>query len=188
MGNCLERSLSENSDEDFLNELSSDEGTLSNNHELNTQPMNSSTAEGSSSSNRRQRCRHRSHHHQRSIPTNYTRITDSLLSLTSANLYNGGSGISSSLPNSNHLNNQNGNYLSSSFPPSTMDISNYNQQQQPVYYLSPNVQRTADQLTEADQIKLLKRMTLIQQLPLHLYNEEKKNKEYLYSVYSFFLF
>jgi hypothetical protein len=51
------------------------------------------------------------------------------------------------------------------------------QQQQPVYYLSPNVQRTADQLTEEEQIKLLKRMTLIQQLPSGLYDESKKNKE-----------
>ena len=38
--------------------------------------------------------------------------------------------------------------------------SNNNSSQ--VYYLAPNVQRTADQLTEEEQIKLLKRMTLIQ--------------------------
>lgn len=46
-----------------------------------------------------------------------------------------------------------------------------------VYYLAPNVQRTADQLTEEEQIKLLKRMTLIQQLPSGSYDENKKNKE-----------
>lgn len=46
-----------------------------------------------------------------------------------------------------------------------------------VYYLTPNVQRTADQLTEEDQIKLLKRMALIQQLPSGSYDENKKNKE-----------
>ena len=51
------------------------------------------------------------------------------------------------------------------------------QQQQQVYYLTPNVQRTADQLTEEEQIKLLKRMTLIQQLPSGSYDENKKNKE-----------
>lgn len=46
-----------------------------------------------------------------------------------------------------------------------------------VYYLTPNVQRTADQLTEEEQIKLLKRMALIQQLPSASYDENKKNKE-----------
>lgn len=49
--------------------------------------------------------------------------------------------------------------------------------QQQVFYLTPNVQRTADQLTEEEQIKLLKRMTLIQQLPCGFYDENKKNKE-----------
>lgn len=46
-----------------------------------------------------------------------------------------------------------------------------------VFYLAPNVQRTADQLTEEEQIKLLKRMALIQQLPVGSYDESKKNKE-----------
>jgi len=49
--------------------------------------------------------------------------------------------------------------------------------QQQVFYLNPSVQRTADQLTEEEQIKLLKRMTLIQQLPSGTYDENKKHKE-----------
>jgi len=51
------------------------------------------------------------------------------------------------------------------------------QSNEPVYYLTPNVQRTAGQLTEEEQIKLLKRMALIQQLPSGKYDANKKNKE-----------
>jgi hypothetical protein len=46
-----------------------------------------------------------------------------------------------------------------------------------VYYVSPHQQRTAEQMTEEEQIKLLKRMTLIQQLPTGTYDQNKKNKE-----------
>lgn len=51
------------------------------------------------------------------------------------------------------------------------------QQQQQVFYMNPCVQRTADQLTEEEQIKLLKRMALIQQLPSGTYDESRKHKE-----------
>lgn len=50
-------------------------------------------------------------------------------------------------------------------------------QQQQVFYMNPCVQRTADQLTEEEQIKLLKRMALIQRLPSGTYDENKKHKE-----------
>lgn len=68
------------------------------------------------------------------------------------------------------------NGLSSSFPSNAgLDPSMSSQQQ--VFYLTPNTQRTADQLTEEEQIKLLKRMTLIQQLPTGSFDENKKHKE-----------
>lgn len=51
------------------------------------------------------------------------------------------------------------------------------QQQQQVFYMNPCLQRTADELTEEEQIKLLKRMALIQQLPSGTYDENKKHKE-----------
>jgi len=71
---------------------------------------------------------------------------------------------SSSLPSSLHMG-----------PVGSLATSGSMSQQ--VFYLTPNVQRTADQLTEEEQIKLLKRMALIQQLPCGFYDENKKNKE-----------
>jgi hypothetical protein len=71
--------------------------------------------------------------------------------------------------------------FSSSLPSSGLDTpysqQQQQQQQQQVFYLTPNTQRTADQLTEEEQIKLLKRMTLIQQLPTGSFDENKKHKE-----------
>jgi hypothetical protein len=74
--------------------------------------------------------------------------------------------------------------MSSSLPISGMNAmvpssssSNPSAQQQQVFYLTPNTHRTADQLTEEEQIKLLKRMTLIQQLPTGSWDENKKHKE-----------
>lgn len=52
-----------------------------------------------------------------------------------------------------------------------------NAQNLPVYYPSPNVSRTAVQLTEEEQIKIAQRMGLIAQLPSGLYDGSKKNKE-----------
>ncbi|RNA31964.1 RING finger 11 [Brachionus plicatilis] len=63
--------------------------------------------------------------------------------------------------------------LSSSLPNQPFNLASTQQ----VYYLSPHIQRTADQLTEEDQIKLLKRKALIDQLPCGDYDENKKHKE-----------
>lgn len=78
--------------------------------------------------------------------------------------------------------------LSSSFPSTTAlgasaAAAGATSSQQ-VVYLTPNTQRTVDQLTEEEQVKLLKRMTLIQQLPTGSFDENKKHKEY----FSRFLF
>ena len=70
-------------------------------------------------------------------------------------------------------NNNGESVLSSSLPNQPFNLPSSQQ----VFYLSPNVQRTADQLTEEDQIKLLKRMTLIQQLPCGAYDQNKKHRE-----------
>ncbi|CAG2105022.1 unnamed protein product [Medioppia subpectinata] len=47
----------------------------------------------------------------------------------------------------------------------------------PVYYPSPNVSRSAAQLTEEEQIKIAQRMGLIQHLPTGVYDGSKKNRE-----------
>ncbi|CAF0733439.1 unnamed protein product [Brachionus calyciflorus] len=89
--------------------------------------------------------------------------------------------INSSLLNQNRsmlshrarINNNTENIFSTSLPNQSFSLTSSQQ----VYYLTPNVQRTADQLTEEDQIKLLKRMALIQQLPCGAYDENKKHRE-----------
>lgn len=68
--------------------------------------------------------------------------------------------------------------LPSSLPNQPFNFSSSQQ----VYYLSPHIQRTADQLTEEDQIKLLKRKALIDQLPCGDYDENKKHKEYVFLI------
>ena len=70
--------------------------------------------------------------------------------------------------------------LSSSFPSTTAlgATAGGATSSQQVVYLTPNTQRTVDQLTEEEQVKLLKRMTLIQQLPTGSFDENKKHKEY----------
>lgn len=47
----------------------------------------------------------------------------------------------------------------------------------PVYHPSPNVTRTATQLTEEEQIKIAKRIGLIHHLPSGMYDGSKKTKE-----------
>nr|CAD7441373.1 unnamed protein product [Timema bartmani] len=47
----------------------------------------------------------------------------------------------------------------------------------PVYYPSPNVRRIASQLSEEEQIKIAKRIGLIQHLPIGTYDGSKKNRE-----------
>jgi len=49
----------------------------------------------------------------------------------------------------------------------------------PLYHPSPNVTRAASQLTEEEQVKIAKRIGLIQHLPIGTYDGCKKNREYV---------
>lgn len=53
----------------------------------------------------------------------------------------------------------------------------------PVYYPSPNISRPVNQLTEEEQIKIAKRLGLIQHLPTGSYDGCKKNREYVLFYY-----
>ncbi|XP_046985377.1 RING finger protein 11 [Schistocerca americana] len=53
----------------------------------------------------------------------------------------------------------------------------YQQEPTPVYYPSPNVSRPVTQLTEEEQVKIAKRIGLIQHLPTGTYDGCKKNRE-----------
>jgi len=48
----------------------------------------------------------------------------------------------------------------------------------PLYHPSPNVSRPVTQLTEDEQVKIAKRIGLIQHLPSGVYDGTKKAKEY----------
>ena len=161
MGNCLERTLSDEDDNSEENESSSSST------QQQQQQQNQQRQSHSSRSHR-----HR-HHHSRSGGTAggiYSRLSESSSSLSSVN--SGIGGRTDSNNNTNFLSS-----LANLNPASTISGQTTNQQQQ-VFYLAPNVQRTAEQLTEEEQIKLLKRMTLIQQLPTGQYDGSKnKNKE-----------
>ena len=181
MGNCLDRSLSDEGESDDLIETAFESRSRrrSNNYRILDQHSTSSSLLSLTTNNNcvssqinhsqtepRRIFNHStsSIHDPNSFFTNRSTYTNSELFLNASsslplNLNSTGSisSLGSLQPNSNSSNNQ--------------------QQQQQVFYLTPNVQRTADQLTEEEQIKLLKRMTLIQQLPAGSYDESKKNKE-----------
>lgn len=184
MGNCLDRNLS---DEDAQS------GSLEH---------TASRPQSNSRSNRQSRHRSSHNHYTRLRNNNgYSSNSSSLTSLTDNNprivsqnqdinnnfmhgasvgsfqTTNGSSIFSptSSIPDSLQI---------GSLPNGSLGVSSslnqgysQNSTSQQVFYLTPNVQRTADQLTEEEQIKLLKRMTLIQQLPSGTYDENKKHKE-----------
>ena len=149
----------------------------------NVSSSSSSNSTSSGNSHRRHR-HHRSHRHGNSRSSRYIQIIESSLPVRSS---------SSSHNHNSNTNRQysqsyvNSGYSSTSFSSSPLNLSNSlgSSSSQQVYYLTPNVQRTADQLTEEDQIKLLKRMALVQQLPSGSYDENKKNKEYV--VFCFLL-
>lgn len=110
-------------------------------------------------------------------------INHNYLQATSIGSFQSTNGASIFTPSSSSLPDSLQQVRTSSFNTSsslTQEIDQTNgfmQQQQQVFYLNPSVQRTADQLTEEEQIKLLKRMALIQQLPSGTYDENKKHKE-----------
>jgi hypothetical protein len=188
MGNCLDRSLSDD-EEDILEDNDTNgpqneqqaplvSNIINSNQNANRTVPISNSAFNSNSTNR----------NNRHLPiNNYSRFISSSLSHNnrSSNRDINGYNYHSNSSYPPYLNGQylNNGYSSSSLSSNNLPIgsfnnnTNVNNQGQPVYYLSPNVQRTADQLTEEEQIKLLKRMALIQQLPSGLYDETKKNKE-----------
>ena len=49
----------------------------------------------------------------------------------------------------------------------------------PLYHPSPNVSRPVTQLTEDEQVKIAKRIGLIQHLPSGVYDGTRKAKEYV---------
>ena len=51
----------------------------------------------------------------------------------------------------------------------------------PLYHPSPNVSRPVTQLTEDEQVKIAKRIGLIQHLPSGIYDGTKKVKEYVHA-------
>ncbi|XP_037946031.1 RING finger protein 11-like [Teleopsis dalmanni] len=53
----------------------------------------------------------------------------------------------------------------------------YSEILQPVYYPSPSVSRPASNLTEEEQVKIAKRIGLIQHLPIGTYDSSKKTRE-----------
>lgn len=190
MGNCLERAQSDEADEGESNlehQSSSRQGShsRSNSHRnhrhrssqnhytrLNSNTGNSSSSSSLISLNTNQQ---RIIRQTQDINHNYLHGRTSIGSFQTTN----GSSIfspSSSLPDSLQISSM----PTGSFGISSLFTQGYSQNSmstQQVFYLNPSVQRTADQLTEEEQIKLLKRMTLIQQLPSGTYEENKKHKE-----------
>lgn len=190
MGNCLDRAGSDEADEG--GESSS----------RTRQSSTSSRTNSGSSSQRRHRSSNNNHYTRLNNPQGgNSSSSSSLISLNNAsnqrivsqnqdinhNYLHGtsvgsfqttnGSSIfspSSSIPESLQIVQASSLGLSSSLNNQGYSQNSMSQQ---VFYLNPSVQRTADQLTEEEQIKLLKRMTLIQQLPSGTYDENKKHKE-----------
>jgi len=174
MGNCLDRALSD--EEDMIGSSSSSSSPGD-----DTQSLINSTSQLASNSHtthqQHQQRRRRSHRHHSSNNSSRSHGGMSSLAMPINQRVQANSTFlqSFSLPaQQNRLTipiNNTG--LSSSLQ---QYANSSQQQQQQFYYLTPNVQRTADQLTEEDQIKLLKRMALIQQLPSGSFDDSKKNK------------
>lgn len=51
------------------------------------------------------------------------------------------------------------------------------QEEAPVYHVSPNQRRSVNQLTEEEQVKIAKRIGLIQHLPTGTFDGSKKARE-----------
>ena len=56
----------------------------------------------------------------------------------------------------------------------------------PVYHPSPNVSRPVTQLTEEEQVKIAKRIGLIQHLPSGFYDGSKKARECVFGLFLLF--
>ncbi|UYV80437.1 RNF11 [Cordylochernes scorpioides] len=66
-------------------------------------------------------------------------------------------------------------------------LPSYEYQQESVYYPSPNVSRPASQLTEEEQVKIAKRIGLIQHLPTGMFDGSKKNRECVICMIDFLI-
>ena len=189
MGNCLDKALSDSSDENII------ESSIEQSNQADETNLQAQTERASRRSRRSRTSRQGSNR--------YMQINESNSSLSS--LSSNPTHIRSSHHNHHHHRHHHHHHHhnqphqlsqslnfgfsnSSSFMPSSLpvngisnsgfsDLMSSSGNSSQVYYLAPNIQRTADQLTEEEQIKLLKRMTLIQQLPTAAYDENKKNKE-----------
>jgi hypothetical protein len=178
MGNCLEKSLSDDSDENSIIEntpdLTSSQSNLDMQRNNRDESERARRSHGRRQSSRRQNSsrnmqinesssslvsgrhnhRHNHHHHQdshrpfsHSLNLGFSGSSNSFMASSLPTNGISSSGFANLMSNNNNNNN---------------DGSGSNNSSSQVYYLAPNVQRTADQLTEEEQIKLLKRMTLIQ--------------------------
>ncbi len=172
MGNCLDKTLS------------SSASSLDDNADNNTNHSSTSSYLG-------QEARRRSNLNRSS--NRYIHLNESTASIDghshlrshlsgSQNSASFASNLSTSLANNNSTHqtiSSLNNFFSTAAAASASAQSQSSQSsgQPQVYYVSPHQQRTAEQLTEEEQIKLLKRMTLIQQLPTGTYDQNKKNKE-----------
>ena len=182
MGNCLDRSLSSSSSS--IDDL-----------DLHSHSLNSSSHNHHQDSSNNSSLRRRYHLNSQRSSNRYIHLNESTVSidgssnnrptnLNSNNSISFASNLSNTYTNSNNHNNNSNNNNNSSlnnfFSPHNNNnngsIASSNPSQQ-VFYISPNQHRTAEQLTEEEQIRLLKRMTLIQQLPTGSYDQNKKNKE-----------
>ena len=189
MGNCLDRTLSDEAENEDTSETDSRQSRRtssrhrSQNHYTRLAPSMSSSSSLSSLTDTQQRILGResfisSQSQAIHADTNNNRSFMGGSSIGSFHTTNGSSLFtSSSLPSSLRCEPIAGSLGFSSSFNNNNNSAIPQQQQQQVFYLTPNVQRTADQLTVEEQIKLLKRMTLIQQLPTGSYDECKKNKE-----------
>ena len=176
MGNCLDRALSD--EEDMIGTSSSSSISPGDDTQSLINSTNQLSSNSHSTHQQRRHRSHRHHNHHTSSSRSHGGMSSLAMPINQRVHANSTFMQSFSLPaQQNRLIIPTNNTALSSSLQQYANSSQQQQQQQQFYYLTPNVQRTADQLTEEDQIKLLKRMALIQQLPSGSFDDSKKNKE-----------
>jgi hypothetical protein len=168
MGNCLDKTLSSSS------------SSLNDNADLDTNHSSTSSYLGHEA--RRRNLNRSSNRYIHLNESNASIDGQSRLRSHLSGSHNSvsfASNLSTSLPNNNSTHQTTISSLNNFFSTAASAQSQNSQSrgQPQVYYVSPHQQRNAEQMTEEEQIKLLKRMTLIQQLPTGTYDQNKKNKE-----------
>ena len=170
MGNCLDKALSD--EEDMITSTEDSQSLANSNNQLN-QIQLQTQQQRSNSHNRQRRHRNHNHHHHHHHHISSRSQTGGSISLNSTSrVLNNSTFLRAftNAPNDRFIPSTNNMELSSS------PFQQFLNSSEPIF-ITPTVQRTADQLTEEDQIKLLKRMALIQQLPCDLFDDSKKIKE-----------